>query len=152
AAPPAPTVGRDAERAALRAAWADAESGRGAVLCVCGEPGIGKTSLVEVFLRELASEGRPCLVARGRCSERLAGAEAYLPILYASDSLLSGESGSAAARAPQVAAPTWYARVAPLVARGAVPHEGLAVSQSALQREFTGFLRELTRLAPAVLF
>src|SRR5262249_37073771 len=44
-----PTVGRQAETAVLRAAFAAAEAGSGVVLCVNGEPGIGKTTLVEGF-------------------------------------------------------------------------------------------------------
>ena len=58
-----------------------------------GEPGIGKTSLVEDFLAELTARPERPIVARGRCSERLAGAEAYLPILEALDSLLHRAGG-----------------------------------------------------------
>ena len=58
-----------------------------------GEPGIGKTSLVEDFLTELGTAAGAPIVARGRCSERLAGAEAYLPVLEALDSLLHQSSG-----------------------------------------------------------
>src|SRR5262249_6675335 len=85
-----PTVGRSQELGALRAGFAAAVQGGGSVLCVTGEPGLGKTTLVEVFLTELAAGGQECSVARGRCSERLAGAEAYLPILEALDDLLRG--------------------------------------------------------------
>ena len=63
-----------------------AQSGRGLLLCVAGEPGIGKTTLVEDFLAELAT-GHQCTIARGRCSERLAGTEAYLPLLEALEQL-----------------------------------------------------------------
>src|SRR5262249_2838600 len=68
-----PIVHREPELAALRAALAQADAGRGSLVCVAGEPGIGKTTLVEDFLDELAEPGRACLVARGHCSERLAG-------------------------------------------------------------------------------
>src|SRR4029079_4184646 len=83
--PPAarPVVGRDREQDALRDAFDEATAGRGRLLCVTGEPGIGKTTLVEEFLRDLAVRGRPHAAARGRCSERLAGAEAFLPVLEA---------------------------------------------------------------------
>src|SRR5262249_25450250 len=77
------TVGRAGEGAELRAPLATAVRGRGAMLCVAGEPGIGKTTLVEVFLHELALDRSPCYVGRGRCSERLAGTEAYLPFVEA---------------------------------------------------------------------
>ena len=43
------------------------------MLAVTGEPGIGKTSLVEDFLAELAARPDRPIIARGRCSERLAG-------------------------------------------------------------------------------
>ena len=78
-----------------------------------GEPGIGKTTLVEDFLAELAATGRTCTVARGRCSERLAGAEAYLPFLEALESLLHGSESEVVARVMKVVAPTWYAQVVP---------------------------------------
>ena len=64
------------------------------MLCVTGEPGIGKTTLVEGFLKKLAAGGAGMRLAHGRCSERLAGAEAYLPILEALDSLLQSEGGA----------------------------------------------------------
>src|SRR5262249_30118618 len=101
-----PTVGRVQERAALRAGFEEAAAGSGLMLCVTGEPGLGKTALVEDFLDELAAGGRRCSVGRGRCSERLAGAEAYLPILEALDSLLQGDS--TAAGVLKRLAPTWY--------------------------------------------
>ena len=72
--------------------------GRGLIVAVTGEPGIGKTSLVEDFLDELPPAGRAPTIARGRCSERLAGAEAYLPILEALDSLLHRRDGPLARR------------------------------------------------------
>ena len=91
-------MGRQQERAALWAGFEAAAAGRGLLLCVTGEPGLGKTTLVEDFLDELAAGGRLCSVGRGRCSERLAGAEAYLPFLEALDSLLQSDGSGAAAR------------------------------------------------------
>src|SRR6185369_5438047 len=62
-----PIVRREPEIAALRAALAEAEIGRGSMICVAGEPGIGKTTLIEDFLGEVEGRGRGCLVARGNC-------------------------------------------------------------------------------------
>src|SRR5262249_52814865 len=78
-----PTVGRSRELGALRAGFAAAVQGRGGMLCVTGEPGLGKTTLVEEFLAGLEAGGESCSLAPGRCSERLAGAEAHLPVLGA---------------------------------------------------------------------
>src|SRR5262249_52954338 len=77
------TVGREPELAALHAASKAASAGQGLVVCVTGEPGLGKTTLVEGFLEGLAGGEQSYALARGRCSERLAGAEAYLPLLEA---------------------------------------------------------------------
>src|SRR4051812_26285169 len=50
----APLVGRDAELDELSGAVADAVAGRGTVAVVCGEPGIGKTRLLEAVVDSVA--------------------------------------------------------------------------------------------------
>jgi predicted ATPase len=151
-----PTVGRQQERSALRAGFEEAAAGRGLLVCVTGEPGLGKTTLVEDFLEELAAGGRLCSIGRGRCSERLAGAEAYLPFLEALDSLLQGDGSGAAARLMKAVAPTWYVQVAPQAAGDPalayLAAEAPAASQERLKRELSAFLQEVSRLRPVVLF
>jgi predicted ATPase len=142
-------VGRDQERLALWDAFEDAVAGRGRVVCVTGEPGIGKTALVDDFLREVMVRGRPHATARGRCSERLAGAEAYLPVLEAIDSLLRGDAGEVAGRALNAVAPAWQAQVVPGTAANPAPQES---SQERLKRELVAFVREVSRRKPLVLF
>jgi len=153
---PGHTVGRQAELAELRAGFASAAAGRGLLLCVAGEPGIGKTTLVEEFLGELAAGERTCRLGRGRCSERLAGTEAYLPFLEALESLLHGAGGEAVAQVMKVVAPTWYVQLAPLVADDSsfarVREEAKVASQERLKRELAAFLQEMARLQPLVLF
>src|SRR5262245_8619977 len=61
----APLVGRERELAALREALAAALAGRGALVLIGGEAGIGKTTLAEWALAEAASQG--ALVLVGRC-------------------------------------------------------------------------------------
>jgi predicted ATPase len=150
-----PTVGRRQERAALRAGFESAAAGQGLVLCVTGEPGLGKTTLVEDFLEELASRGPIAGLARGHCSERLAGTEAYLPFLEALDSLLQGD-GAAAAQAMKLLAPSWYVQLVPLAADDPSLAGGLAEAKGASQerrkRELGVFLHELARQRPLVIF
>ena len=105
------TVGRETELAELRAAFEAVAGGRGLLLCVAGEPGIGKTTLVEDFLAELAAGGVACTIARGQCSERLAGTEAYLPFLEALEALLQAES---TARLMKLLAPARHAQITPV--------------------------------------
>jgi serine/threonine protein kinase len=66
-------VGREAQKGQLRRGYSRVKAGRGVILAVTGEAGIGKTSTLEDFLAELVSEGEQPIVARGRCSQRLAG-------------------------------------------------------------------------------
>jgi predicted ATPase len=150
------TVGRQKELAELRRAFESAAAGQGLFVCVTGEPGIGKTTLVEDFLSELAATGRLCALARGRCSERLAGTEAYLPFLEALECLLHGEMGEAAARAMKATAPNWYTQVVSLAAEDSslarVLAESKAASQERLKRELVAFLREVSHLRPLLLF
>jgi predicted ATPase len=150
------TVGRQNELAELGRAFESAAAGQGLFLCVTGEPGIGKTTLVDDFLSELATTGRPCALARGRCSERLAGTEAYLPFLEALESLLEGVGGEAAARVMKATAPNWYAQVAPLAAEDSslarALAESKAASQERLKRELGAFLQAVSHLRPLLLF
>ena len=150
------SVGRQKELAELGRAFESAAAGQGLFLCVTGEPGIGKTTLVEDFVSELAATGRLCALARGRCSERLAGTEAYLPFLDALESLLHDEVGEAAARVMKATAPNWYAQVVSLTAEDSsltrVLAESKAASQERLKRELGAFLREMSHLRPLLLF
>ncbi len=164
------TVGRERERRELRAAFNAAKDGGGSLVCVAGEPGIGKTTLVEDFLAELTTDNS-CTIARGRCSERLAGTEAYLPLLEALESLLAGrlafrwndsgrraipeEGGSTDSLLKQLA-PTWYAQVMPLAGDGEesarLLAEVKAASQERMKRELAAFLQAVATPQPLVLF
>jgi tetratricopeptide (TPR) repeat protein len=150
------TVGRQLELAELQNGFDSATQGQGQMVCVAGEPGIGKTTLVEEFLQELASKESVYRLAIGRCSERLAGAEAYLPILEALDSLIHGARGETAAQVMKAVAPTWYVQLAPLESEDSsfarVREEARVASLERIKRELAAFLQEMARLQPIVLF
>ena len=168
------TVGREPERNELRTAFNAARDGRGSLLCVAGEPGIGKTTLVEDFLAELTAD-RHCTIARGRCSERLAGTEAYLPLLEALESLLAAdveqvsnllhrEKTGAVEQVNNLLhreklkqlAPTWYAQVMPLAGdseeSARLLNEVKAASQERMKRELAAFLTAVATPQPLVIF
>jgi tetratricopeptide (TPR) repeat protein len=147
-------VGHEHELAALRSAFRAAETGAGRLFCVAGEPGIGKTTLVERFLRELRMEQADCYIARGRCSERLIGSEAYLPVFELLETLIR-TNGEPVQRLMANAAPTWYAQVAP--ANGGFETDSRATdhrlaSQERLKLEMVALLQALARERTAVLF
>jgi serine/threonine protein kinase/tetratricopeptide (TPR) repeat protein len=150
------TVGREEELSKLRSAFESVVAGRGLLLCVTGEPGIGKTTLVEEFVSELTASDEVCHIARGRCSERLSGTEAYLPLLEALESLLHGDQSESVARAMRMLAPTWYVQIAPLSTGDSSTERLLADakagSQERMKRELCAFLAEITRLRPSVIW
>lgn len=149
------TVGRERERAALQQGFDSAVAGKGLLVSVEGEAGIGKTTVVEQFLSEVAS---PCdwLIGRGRSSERLEGTEAYLPVLEAMEDLLHGAHGGAMARVMKLLAPTWYMQVASLPTGESGVSQLIsaaqAVSSERIRRELSAFLQEASRQWPIVLF
>ena len=135
-------------------------------MCVPGEPGMGKTTLVEDFLSDLRAGSHACIIARGRCSERLAGTEAYLPWLEALDGLLRGADGQTQAPTSVLStesivqttkrlAPTWYAQAMPLQPDDSSVERLLAeraASQERMKREFGALLEEISERRPLVLF
>ena len=79
-APARPFVGREAEFGELVAGLDEAHDGRGLVFLLTGEPGIGKTRLMQELARSARERG--CRVAAGRCWEE-GGAPAYWPWIQA---------------------------------------------------------------------
>lgn len=71
-------VGRDAEMATLRSGLVAALGGTGGLLLIGGEPGVGKTTLVQQLIRE--AEQRGALAVFGRCYES-EGAVPYSPFV-----------------------------------------------------------------------
>src|SRR5688500_20409635 len=71
-----PFVGRGPERALIAARLADADAGRGGVVLIAGEPGIGKTRLAEAATATATTAG--WRAHWGRCYED-DGAPAFWP-------------------------------------------------------------------------
>ena len=151
-APRQSTVGRDAERRALEAALVDARRGPSRMLLVAGEAGLGKTTLIEGFLAGVRDSGEACLTGRGRCSERLAGTGAYLPIVEALQSLMSAGDPLSSHRLKALA-PSWYAEVV----SSASTEDGNAAppppaGPERRKREIAALIQEIARHQPLVLF
>lgn len=146
-------VGRTKERTQLHAKLDDALEGRGSIVCVEGEAGLGKTTLVEHFLRE-ASRRCNCLTGRGRSSERLAGSEAYLPMLEIIESLIHGPDGASVGHLLKLLAPTWYLHVVSTTDMTAIQalSQTQAISQDRMRREFSTFLLAIAQTRPIILF
>jgi hypothetical protein len=156
-AAPRAIVGRDRASDTLAALLDRVVSGSGLIAAVSGESGIGKTSLVEDVLARWDQESGPRrpVVARGKCSERLAGNEAYLPILEVLEQLLhTMTAGGSFVEMMRRVAPTWYVHVAAAsdsVATQQLHADIKTVSQERMKRELASYFQELSRVRPLVL-
>jgi DNA-binding winged helix-turn-helix (wHTH) protein/tetratricopeptide (TPR) repeat protein len=168
-----PLVGRELELAQLHTCFAKALNGERQIIFVTGEPGIGKTTLVEAFLMGIrgwglgvGSASLPTTIltppvsalipipnpqsptpnpwiGRGQCIEHYGAGEAYLPILEALGRLGRAPDGNRVIEILSQHAPTWLVQMPAL----------LGVTElEALQRKTQGATRErmLRELAEAV--
>src|SRR5215510_5013850 len=147
--PPAPVsaptprlVGREAEIATLRQWFAKALQGERHLGFITGEAGIGKTTLVDTFVAQLAGQA-PLWIGRGQCIEQYGAGEAYLPLLEALGQMGRTLDGPQLVTLLHQQAPSWLLQLPALLA----PAE-----YEALQRYASGTTRErmLRELAEAV--
>ena len=107
-------VGRDAELARLRDRWDRARGRQRQLVFVTGEPGMGKTALVEAFLAEIGA-GEALRIGRGQCVEQYGPGEAYLPVLEALGRLGREAGSEQLVEVLQHYAPTWLAELPALL-------------------------------------
>ena len=141
--PPAPDlIGREAELGQLHAWLADALEGAPQVVFVAGEPGVGKTTVVDAFLAQAESRDG-LLTVRGQCVEHFGAGEAYLPMLEALGHLSRGPGGERLIALLRRYAPTWLVQMPALIADDEL---------EAVQRRVEGTTRErmLRELAEAI--
>ena len=116
-------IGRAHALSRLRANWDLACAGQRKVVWVAGEPGIGKTTLIEHFIAGLGD----VLWVRGQCVEQYGSGEPYLPVLEALSQLCRSD-GSLVSLLRSVA-PTWLLQL---------PWLSTAEERDALRRDLAG--------------
>ena len=126
-------MGRDRELGALRACLRRVLKGERQVVFITGEPGIGKTALVDEFQRLAAAEVPSLRVACGQCVEGYGGTEPYYPMLEALGQLCHGTGGKRVIEILAAQAPTWLAQFPVLLNRDL---------RQMLQREILGATRD----------
>lgn len=107
-------VGREAELAQLHHYLAKALQGERQLVFVTGEAGIGKTSLVRAFLRQVAATDTVA-IGRGQCIEHFGPGEAYLPVLEALGRLCRAPRGAFLLDWMKQHAPTWLVQMPALL-------------------------------------
>jgi DNA-binding winged helix-turn-helix (wHTH) protein len=135
---PARLIGRDAPLAALRGALQRAIEGDRQTVFVTGEIGIGKTSLIEALLADVARAG--VAIARGRCQEHFGAGEAYLPLLDGLARLCREPARDGLRAVLRERAPTWLSELPGLL--GADERATLQQARAGGTRE--RMLRELS--------
>ena len=142
AAEPVPFVGREIERHRLTEMLAAARTGKRQIVFVEGEPGIGKTALVNAFVDEDVGDGLQ--VARAQCVQQGGTVEPYLPVLEALDQFARAEPGTIDVLRRH--APTWLAQI-PWFLR---PDDARCVEDSVSEATRARMLREMARALEVV--
>ena len=141
-------IGRVEALSRLRRAWDAACGGIRALVWVAGEPGIGKTMLIEQFLAGLGDVA--CV--RGQCVEHYGAGEPYLPVLEALAQLCRIDSTVPALL--REVAPAWLLQLPWLSSaqeREALRRELAGVSPSRMLREMGELIDRYTEARPLLL-
>ena len=110
-------VGRERELLELREHLRAALNGQQQVVFVTGEPGIGKSALVDEFLRLTSIEVPAIRIARAQCIEAHGDTEAYYPILEALGQLCRGAAAGSIVEILATQAPTWLVQFPDLLTK-----------------------------------
>jgi predicted ATPase len=132
--------------------FAQAQHGGRQTVFVTGEAGMGKTTLVDAFLADVAA-AQTAWIARGQCIEHYGAGEGYLPLLTALGRLGRGPDGTHLAACLRQYAPTWLAQLPSVVGeeeRAAFRQQVQGVTQQRMLRELAEALEALTAVQPLI--
>jgi len=125
-------VGRSAEIGYLDQCLTATLRGERQVIFVSGEPGIGKTAIVNSFLERLRTY-TDVRIGHGQCIEQYGAGEAYLPLLEIATQLCRGPGRDQTRSLLRQYAPSWLVQL---------PFLFDATELEALQRQLQGSTRE----------
>ncbi len=126
-------IGRETALARLLTVWKKARENVRQVFFLTGEPGIGKTTLAEMFLSQVSECECSPTILRMRCVKHFGESEALLPLIEAMERCCRAADGAKLIELLRKHAPVWLAQL-PSVLK---PEE-----REALQREIFGASRE----------
>ena len=148
-------VGRELELGKLEDFLQRTIDGSGRLVFISGEPGIGKTTLCDEFLRRARARPLALSIARGRCVEQYGTGEAYLPFLDAIGALLEGQSRERLATIMRTSAPTWCSQLPAVFASTAamekMQQETIGATKERMMREMGDALSAMANVSPVVL-
>lgn len=141
-------IGRKRELGSLARSWNRVMQGKRLVFWIAGEPGIGKTTLIDRFVSGL--DDAAC--ARGHCVQHYGSGEPYHPVLEALAEL--SRNDPAVAPLLRTVAPTWLLQLPWLSTadqREALLRELVGVNLERMLREMGEFLDRYTERRPLLL-
>ena len=149
-------VGRERELQRLEALLERACAGAGRIAFIAGEPGLGKTSLVNEFLRRTTRERPAMLCLTGHCVEQYGASEAYLPFLNAFSRSLNGPAKEFVASKLLSYAPAWSMQFTSSAfsatdIRAQLQRETMGATGERMLREMGECLNALTLQLPMIL-
>ena len=123
------------------------------VVLVTGEPGIGKTAVVEAFVAQVVRQER-WWIAQGQCVETYGVSEAYQPVLEALAQLCRVPKGARLVALLRQYAPTWLVQMPWLLTEADRTHlsqEIRGTTRERMLREFAELVETLTTEPPLLL-
>ena len=147
-------IGRKAALCQLSEYLQSALRGHRQIVFVTGEPGIGKTALVDEFQRQVATNANPIRIARGQCVEGYGGTEGYYPMLEALGQLCRRPGGDSVVQILATQAPTWLVQFPALIKpeqRESLQHELLGTTRERMLREISEALETIASESPLLL-
>ena len=150
---PFSVVGREQEHQRLYHWLAKARNGERQVVFVTGEAGIGKTTLVEAFLKSVAATGNTW-VERGQCVEHYGASEAYLPVLEALGRSCRRPGSERFVAILRQYAPTWLVQMPALITDAeleVVQRKVQGATRERMLREMAEALEVITANTPLII-
>src|SRR5215831_2188691 len=120
---------------------------------IVGEPGIGKTALVDTFVAQMSAT-EDIWVGHGQCIDHYGAGEPYLPVLEALGRLCRGPQGASLVALLRQYAPSWLVQMPALLSpadREALQRATDGATPKRMLRELTEALDRLTAERPLVL-
>ena len=147
-------VGRQPALTQLQNCLQTAQNGQRQVVFVTGEPGIGKTALVETFLSTLMAQEQTVWLGHGQCIEHYGAGEAFGPVLEAFGRLCRGPHAAHVITLLETYAPTWLLQL-PVLFDAArlenIRHKTSGTTRERMLREMGEALEALSVEKPVVL-
>jgi DNA-binding winged helix-turn-helix (wHTH) protein len=138
-------LGRESDLKTLHTLFAKVGEGERQVVFITGEPGIGKSTLINHFL-DSASQVTPTRILRGQCIEHFGAREAYYPVF---DALARSARDAWIPHFVEVLrthAPTWLVELPALASaqdRASLKQETVGATRDRMLREMTEAIETL---------